>query len=250
MLMLIEKQRIKELDFLRGLLIVLMIVDHFFLLYFNLSNYYSVVNTSLYGAANYYLNHDARNIIRFIVMSIFFVISGICCNFSKNNLSRAFKLAFASSFFSLLTYLISIFTKYDCFVICGVLHCYTIYVFSYCLFKKFLNGKIDFLVNFILILSLLSILFLINDFRVSGTNMFIYFGLPEKTYVAPFEYVSSPEYIWAFYMGVLIGETLYKDHKYSYLKYNIPFISWIGEKSIYFYFLHFPILLILILKIF
>lgn len=239
------KNRIKELDIIRGLLIVLMMIDHFFLLYLNLSNYINNTNISLYSIASFYLSNDIRKCVRFVVMSVFFIISGICCIFSRNSVKRTIKLCIASFIFSVSTYLVSIIFKFNCFVLCGVLFCYSIYNFIFCILQGYFEKK-SISINFILVLMLLATLFCVFDFKIEGTNVFMFLGLPDALYIAPFEYVSPPKFMWAFFTGVFLGQKLYSNHMFSYFDYNIPILSWIGKNGIYFYFLHYPFLILFI----
>ena len=91
-----KKSRIVEIDFIRGVLIWFMIVDH---LFFDFANVVTQFFTSsdwgmmqrLYNLQTIGFNYwqwPLRIAVRFIILCLFFFISGISTYFSKNNLKR------------------------------------------------------------------------------------------------------------------------------------------------------------------
>lgn len=113
MISLIKTKRIHEIDIIRGILVLLMICDHFILIYYNSSVLLNDVkiNSSFYLLAGNYLSSSIRLNLRVIVLCIFFILSGICCNFSRNNIKRTEKIGGASLGFSIITYIVSRFTN-------------------------------------------------------------------------------------------------------------------------------------------
>lgn len=88
------KKRVHEVDLLRGLLMLLVIIDHvfWFLKSYNLQ-WFNMTNipffNGVYGVFNFYWRSGARAIIRQIALFGFVFISGISCAFSRNNWKRA-----------------------------------------------------------------------------------------------------------------------------------------------------------------
>ena len=87
-------KRIWEIDFLRGVLIIGMIVDHFMFFLGMFPSLYQgasipdwLMNVSNFANA-YWLN-EAKIAIRFIGVMLFFVLTGISSKFSKSNLKRS-----------------------------------------------------------------------------------------------------------------------------------------------------------------
>lgn len=119
LLLLNKRNRIKEIDIIRGICILLMIFDHFILFYYNAypDNTSNKILFEIYEFANIYLSNNWRIGIRFVVMSIFFILSGICCSFSRNNLKRGLKILIASMFITLATYTITKYTEYNILII-------------------------------------------------------------------------------------------------------------------------------------
>lgn len=94
-----KKPRVWEIDFLRGLSIFMMFLDHFLydvrtLPYF-FSNYLKVGNQGFMGLvnfANWFYDSGVRTPLHIIFVALFFTLSGISCAFSKNNFIHAIKI--------------------------------------------------------------------------------------------------------------------------------------------------------------
>lgn len=88
------KKRVFEIDFLRGLCILLMILDHFFYDWCVLMPYiFGPIEqptwlVELHNFAYFWWTWDVRYITRFIVVALFFFLSGISTSFSRSNIKR------------------------------------------------------------------------------------------------------------------------------------------------------------------
>ena len=88
------EKRIHEIDFIRGLLMLLVVMDHIFnlLMSFN-KGWAGDAQTqpfyTIYQVAHFYWTNPARTIVRWICLAGFCFVSGISCAFSKNNWKRA-----------------------------------------------------------------------------------------------------------------------------------------------------------------
>lgn len=99
----IKKRRIWELDFLRGICVLLMVWDHFMYDcgYLFANAWLKLDNNALTGLVEFaqsYFTGELRGIFHPVIFNMFFIICGISCSFSKNNLVRgieALLLAFA-----------------------------------------------------------------------------------------------------------------------------------------------------------
>ena len=82
------QKRIHEIDFARGALIIIVILDH---LFWNLKYYGGIwwgESSWVFKAFNFYWTSTARAIIQPLALMAFCFISGISCSFSKNNKKR------------------------------------------------------------------------------------------------------------------------------------------------------------------
>ena len=88
------EKRIHEIDFIRGVLMLLVVMDHIFnlLMTFNqswagdahLQPFYTI-----YQVAHFYWTNPVRTGVRWFCLSSFCFISGVSCAFSRNNWKRA-----------------------------------------------------------------------------------------------------------------------------------------------------------------
>ena len=92
----IEKadKRIWEIDFLRGVLIIGMVFDHFMFFLGMFAGLYPsgslpqwLMNVSVFASA--YWTNEVKIIIRFFGVALFFLLTGISSKFSKSNLKRS-----------------------------------------------------------------------------------------------------------------------------------------------------------------
>lgn len=107
------EKRIHEVDFLRGLMMFLVLMDHFF---WNLKHYGEIwwiasgeTNQFFYGlyyVFNFYWTNLARTIVREVVLFVFVFISGVSGAFSKNNWKRAGEMLLAFMILSVSTNLL------------------------------------------------------------------------------------------------------------------------------------------------
>ena len=97
-----KKSRISEIDIIRGICIILMIVDHFFLIFGTISKmlFTNVPTTSPMGLLRQYCswwwNWDFRINARIFVLCVFFFISGVSSAFSRNNIRRGIWIVIVS----------------------------------------------------------------------------------------------------------------------------------------------------------
>ncbi|MCX4363952.1 MAG: heparan-alpha-glucosaminide N-acetyltransferase domain-containing protein [Clostridia bacterium] len=117
-----RSDRIWELDFLRGVCVLLMIFDHtMFDIGFLFADAWKAVGkeslTSIVNlAASYYKNSALRHTTQNIVVWIFALLCGISCSFSRNNLKRGVQAAIISAIITVVTYFMNETVKF------GILH--------------------------------------------------------------------------------------------------------------------------------
>ncbi len=134
----VKKPRVWELDFLRGLSILLVCWDHLmFDTYAIFGEHF--LSSGKEGLGNFvefaldYASGGLRAFFRPVFLFIFFFVSGICTSFSRNNLFRSFKLVVAALVINLGTYLATTVLGMDCFILFGVVHSFAVIVLFYAL---------------------------------------------------------------------------------------------------------------------
>lgn len=105
-----KRQRIWEVDFLRGLMILFVVWDHFMWDVMGVSR--GEYNTALFNWFKdlyvvYYSSASIRNVAHDVFVTLFVFTSGISCSFSRSNGRRAIKMIFFAVALTLATYGIS-----------------------------------------------------------------------------------------------------------------------------------------------
>ena len=166
-----NNNRIKEIDFLRGFLILLMIMDHLFFdfgqLIYIISNF--SLDQSLLSQfvkfSSSYLSWDFRINFRIFVVMLFFFISGISFQFSKNNNKRGVILLSIGILLTLGSIVVSYILKDDFVIIASIFLTFGLAIlitnFIYFVINKILkNNTISSL--FLVIIGLLGAIYFIN----------------------------------------------------------------------------------------
>ncbi len=226
-----NKNRINEIDFIRGILILFMIVDHLFYDFMELPNFFIDKNNILMHLSNIavqYWNWDLRIGTRYAVLALFFLLSGISCYFSKNNLKRGLivfsvGLLINAGFFIL--YKMNFFNTY---LIFGAISCFgtsiLIYFLIRFLFDKLSpNHKDDFkwiALSLGLMIIAIGMMFNVWNIKTQGPDStevtslktFLQIVLGMKQHTGP-DWLPLCPYLGFMFVGSFIGETIYKDRK-------------------------------------
>lgn len=226
-------KRIWEIDFLRGLTILIIVIDHTFMMlsyYFIPAWYGNIITATTAGErfckfAQTLFFSDGREYLRLVFLIILFAICGISCSFSKNNLLRTFKLAMVSLAITIATYI----AEYKCgvngcFTTFGPLHFLTLCLFIWSFICLITNNKplLRLPISFTLSVTILLIYHLCP--ASTSTPSWLYFMLPRVTaagkYILFYPISLSPGDImpfipWAafFFYGTLIAPFMYPEKK-------------------------------------
>ena len=253
-----KKERVFELDVLRGIAVIAMIIDHFTLMVYYSEGYngwasyiFSNFNEIDSKWLNTFINlccdfQDGtfRLVCHYIFCTLFLALCGISCSFSKSNFKRGFKVLIAGFIVTVATTIISLVSGEDLYIIFGILSTLAVSILMVAVVEKYFNNKWVYLtIGIILILWG----FLIHWWDVPRINSI--------TEIGPFELV---EIILGYklfgadcfgllpcagvvFVGMFIGKTIYKDRK-SIMpkldgKWKLPF-TFIGNNALLIYLLH------------
>lgn len=266
-----KQRRIWELDFMRGLCVALMIIDHLAMLLcieFGPSWFGESMSGEGFGPAlcrlclEYYQNSELRRIGHPIVLFLFFSISGISCSFSRSNFKRGGVLLLIALLYSGVTYAIQEgmgvgFT----FVAFGVLHFLAVCILIYALISALAKHRqsVILIISACIVITVLCLYFLYTP--PEDTPMFFaiffppydFYGNPSLFYVAsdfsPGDLFTLIPYSAFFFFGVFITPLLYPRRR-SLLPvldrgWHKP-LSFAGRHALILYILHVVLLALLL----
>lgn len=216
-----NKTRVWELDFLRGIALILMIYFH---ILYDMGEFFSY-KINCFEGYNYYIGR--------ISVILFILISGISSTLSRSNLKRGFKLLLVALCVSLFSYL------YDKnFVIkFGVIHFFASCMLLYPLIDRINKWVLPFLGTAIIALGPF-----FGGLRVSNEYLFP-FGVTTPSFTSS-DYYSLVPWMGLFLYGIFLGKTVYSGRK-SILKFQIPKnpVNSIGKHTLLFYIIHQPLII-------
>ena len=201
-------KRIHEIDFFRGILIILVIFDH--LLWF--LNFYIFHGTS--GFLNWYWTSELRLTVRQIVLILFLFTCGISCYFSRNNKKRGFLLFLLCVGITIATHLIQLMPIFNGRVITidfNVLGVIALSILLFCVFQRFnskdlllITGGLCLFYFFIVVTLRISTNVEYNPFR---SILYCEFNPIKAGYVG--DYLPLFPYVIALFFGVLFARRYY-----------------------------------------
>ncbi len=215
------RERIWELDFLRGLALILMIWFH---ILYDLNAFYNFKFNLDSGI--YYMIGKSSAIL-------FIILSGISSNLSKSNVKRGFVVLVCAILITVVTYIISP----DLVIVFGILHFFGISMIISGVFKKF--NKYFLIVSGIVIV--LASLYFLPCIKPSGNALFP-LGIVNDKFRSSDYYPLLP-WFGVFLFGIALGKIFYKK-KESVLKLkylNTP-LNILGRHTLIVYMLHQPVI--------
>lgn len=226
------KERIWEIDALRGLFILFVVAIH--LIY------------DLEYIFDYKLNlPDAYYFIQENGAILFILISGISITLGSKHIKRGLILLGIALVITIISLL---FQEGSTPILFGILHLLAFAMLTYPLYKKMPN---QLLIRFAIIIFALG-LFLINiDYK---NSYFLAIGLKEKKFIMGDYFPIFPNLSF-FLLGIVIGRVVYHEKKtlmpnFPYKNPIIAFFSFLGRNSLLVYLLHQPIILLILFLIF
>ncbi|MGD9604871.1 MAG: heparan-alpha-glucosaminide N-acetyltransferase domain-containing protein [Bacilli bacterium] len=246
-----KKQRIWELDALRGWAFILMVFDH---LTYDLGRVFLYIwfdgetDHWLYRICKFcfdYRNLDIALFLRVLLVSgVFLFVSGVSANLSKSNFRRGGKLLLVSLGLTAVTSLLEIALGFDGLTVYfGILHCLAIAMLLTPLLLKLNRFVLLGLGIFITAFGTLMELDLITFSSAFIDNLNRYYLLvPFNIYGNNFssgDYYPLIPYMGIYIIGIVVGGWLYKKPRSLFKKdYNLKPLNYLGRNALWLYFAH------------
>ena len=263
-----KRQRRWEIDFVRGLMILFVVWDHFMWDIRNTGgDYNSGLFQWLFALSGSYYGGALRNVTHDVFVTMFVLTSGISCSFSRNNFMRGLKMCAFAIAFTLITDVISGIMHGRFTIYFNVIHVVALsvliysgieWIWSKC--KHNWSKNVFGVVMFALIMTVLVLgycaKYLIRLHQgypyFEGTAAYKYhwinllFGENEwiTNTVVKFrsggDYLSFlPDFGW-FLVGAILGRVIYRERKSIFPSVNPKFVSpvtFVGRHSLWVYFI-------------
>lgn len=233
------RERIWEIDFLRGLSIILVIGYH---LLYDLGDY---VGLSRFLGWSTNLSTVAWTIAQHFFAGLFVLLSGVSSTLTRSNTRRGLRLLAVALALTLATYLIAVwlhlFDPADT-IIFGILHCLAVSMLLYgAVFKKLSAAVNAFLGAGVI--GLAALLPILKKALVIRSDWLIPFGLPSPTF-SSLDYFPLIPWFGVFLIGAALGKTAYAA-KRSLLPWRLPvaFVNLAGRHSLLIYIVHQPLIM-------
>lgn len=247
-----KSNRVWEVDFLRGLMMLCVIWDHTFNdIYIAAGgNYKTAFFQTLYDFSCKYFTGVVRDACQPIVVIVFIFTAGLSCSFSKNNFNRSLKLMAVSLFLTFGGFALSIILKRHMLVCFNVIHCIALSVFLLSVFDWFWN-KCDknwkknvfylFAAATVVVATVVGYCANMRPWTSENTHWFFLVRHTGKKYLQ-FIFMDArtffPDFAW-FLLGAFLGRGLYKEKKTLFPAVNPKYVSpltYIGRHTLIIYF--------------
>ena len=233
-----RRERIWEIDFLRGVSIILVIGYH---LLVDLGDY---VGTSRFLGWSTNLSTVAWMIAQHFFAGMFVLLSGVSSTLTRSNTRRGLRLLAVALALTLATYLIALwlhlFDPADT-ILFGILHCLAVSMLLYgAVFEK-AKAWVCALCG-AAVLGLTAVLPILRQALTLRSNWLMPLGLPSPTF-SSLDYFPLIPWFGVFLLGAAMGRSLYSKKK-SLLPWRLPrnFVNFAGRHSLIIYIVHQPLI--------
>jgi len=227
-----KTQRIWEIDFLRGVSIILMVGYH---LLFDLGSFRGVERFLGFSTD---LSSTAWTIAQFFFAGLFVVLSGISSTLSRSNVRRGLRLLAVSIAVTAATYIFDPSST----VIFGILQCLAFSMLIYgAAFAK--TGPAACAAWGALVLGLGAVVPVLKKALAVRFDWLLPFGIHSPTF-SSFDYFPLIPWFGAFLVGAALGKSVYAS-KRSLIPWRLPmtFVNLAGRHSLLIYIVHQPVIM-------
>ena len=226
------RARIWEIDFLRGLAIILMVGYH---LLYDLGDFAGIKTFMGFSTD---LSSLAWLVAQNFFAGLFVILSGISSTFSRNNFHRFVKFGVVALLITAVTCLFDSSSA----IFFGIIHCLAVSVLIYAQKKQKRRPATRAIWGGLILLAGFFMPALRKVLAVK-TNWFIPLGLFSPSF-SSIDYFPLIPWFGIFLIGTALGEWLYAQKK-SLLRRPLPdtFINWCGRHSLLIYLIHQPLII-------
>ena len=240
----VKRSRIWELDFFRGLSILLVVIDHAMYDFSGVFSFWASSGSKflrfLNATGTAYLSSDVRFLWRPAFLFIFFFTSGLCTAFSRNNFLRGLRLCIVAAVISVSTYLADRLFGTSVYAMFGVIHCIATVILIYAcvdfiirfipkiyskIAKKEAKPQFERILHIVICLAIgVACCFINKKYNVSlhevngnftaidtDSKILGLFFYCDNWWTA--DYFPLIPFVSFFFMGAIVGKTLYRDKK-------------------------------------
>ena len=204
------ESRIHEIDFFRGVLMVLVIFDH--LMWF--INFYIFKNDN--GFLNWYWTSQLRYVVRQFVLMAFLFTCGISCHLSRNNKKRGLLLLALTIAIMVVTHIIQLLPMFSNRVVIidfNIIGVIALSILLYCLCEKLDNRKLLYVIAILMVfycfLNIAARLDKSNVYNPILSILYCPFNPIKEGYVG--DYLPLFPYVIFLFFGVLFARLFYKE---------------------------------------
>ena len=245
-----NKNRVWEIDFIRGFAVALLVFDHlhFLIAYVFGPEWLKVdcggsafLNDWVIFAQNYWTG-DLRKFFGPFFAAVFIFISGLSTTFSKNNFKRGYLLLLFSFALSLTSY----YLMPDDFIHFGVLTLLATSMLIWEFINRLFDGNKGAIVSVsaVLAVTLIALDLIITEKNIPAPNDFCGFltdtWAKQTGFESPGDFFPLILNLGCFMMGATVGNTIYQDKKSYIPKLNCFItkpVNFLGRHSLVFYIL-------------
>jgi uncharacterized membrane protein len=228
----VGKSRIWEVDVLRGLAIILMVLYH---LGFDLQE---MCGIRRFLGIRFDIAGHGIVLAQYFFAGVFVVLSGVSSTLSHDNVRRALRLLGLAILVSVVTYVYSP----SMTILFGILHCLGVSILVYGLAFSRARWTTDVLVGAVVIGAAAALPAVLRNVAV-GFDWLLPFGITSPTY-SSYDYFPLLPWFGIFLLGAALGRTAYASRR-SLIPARLPAtpVNWAGRHSLWIYIVHQPLLL-------